>query len=725
MPDIVIENAAFRLAVGGDGLVHSLIVRDTGEECLDPGQEIALFTVTQPRPYNNEVKLAHPNKRTTWPCDPLRREGDELVAGFRTVPMVARIGLRIESDYVAFRLTGFDVAPEAYPGLTMTMPPVSELRLCQLPVRRRERFGEWLNVVWDDSAAVCVMAASPRERIDQESRPGCRVLFADARKETGLIGAEAVLIASQPERFLDAVDHMERDFGLPRGVQSRKGGLINASVYWTGDICPENVDRHIARCLQGGFRLMLIYYTAMFREADGYSYCGDYDYNERYPRGREDVAAVLERVKQAGITPGLHFLQTHIGLKSRYVTPHADARLGKKRLFTLMRAYEEGDDALYVAQDPAGSEMYPGCRILQFGGELLSYEGFESEPARRFTGVRRGACGTRPEDHPAGQIGGILDVSEFGATSCYIDQNTDLQDEIAGKIADCYDAGFRFCYMDGSEGASEPYECHVPGAQYRVIRRFAQPPLFTEGAAKAHFSWHFQAGANAFDIFPPAVFKAMIDKYPGAEAPAMRQDFTRLDFGWWGFWAPGEKDNGIQADMYEYGTSRAAGWDCPAAVQSSLERFERHPRTGDILKVMRRWEDVRATGWLSEEQKAALRQPGREHTLLVDEEGNYELAEWTRLTAPADISAYYIARKGMSCVVYWHERGEGELGLSMPPEDFTAADHLGGEPFRPESVNGYAFVPAGNKRYIMTPLSRERIQEIFAGAVLRNSKEQS
>ena len=57
-----------------------------------------------------------------------------------------------------------------------------------------------------------------------------------------------------------------------------------------------------------------------------------------------------------------------------------------------------------------------------------------------------------------------------------------------------------------------------------------------EGAAKAHFGWHMLSGSNAFDIFYPEEFKEKIDEYPAAEAPLMQRDFTRVHFGWWGFW---------------------------------------------------------------------------------------------------------------------------------------------------------------------------------------------
>ncbi|MBR4443161.1 MAG: hypothetical protein IKS52_07835 [Clostridia bacterium] len=717
MADIILENEFFRLIVGDNCIAKSLVIKRNNEECLAADEEIALFSVTQDRPFNNEVKLAHPNKRTTWQANSLRREGNKLFVSFEVVPVKAVIEICEAPSYITFRLAGFTVLPEDYGGLCMDLPPVAELRLCQLPVKHRANFGEWLNVVWDEKAAVNVLALSPHARIDQEKRSRCRILTADAVRDIRLVGCEAALIACPPDRLLDAIDALERDRDLPLGVASRRSAAINRSVYWTGDICLQNADEHIAFAKKGGFRLMLIYYTSMFRE-NGYSLCGDYDYNERYPNGREDVEALLSRIKAAGITPGLHFLQTHIGLKSRYVTPHADHRLGKICRFTLIRPLLDGDTELTVEENPAGAVMHPKRRVLQFGGELISYEAYTVEPPYRFTGITRGAYATEPETHPAGQTGSLLDISEFGAMSCYIDQNTSLQDEIAGKLADVYNLGFRFCYMDGSEGTNAPYEFHVPNAQYRVYSRFAEAPLFTEGAAKAHFSWHFQSGGNAFDIFPPAVFKQKIAQFPAEEAPRMRRDFTRLDFGWWGFWAPREKDNGIQADMYEYGTSRAAAWDCPATIQANLERFRAHPRVGDILEVMRRWEDVRERNWLTDAQKEDLKNLDQEHTLLVNERGDYELVRCDAVKAPENISAFAFERASARYVVYWHQTGAARLLLPLSPAQFTLSDRIGGEPIDTPAQDGGALLPASDKRYLKTALSRAEIERAFAAAAI-------
>ena len=716
--NIIFENSVMRLEINDKCVATSLKYKPTGEECLSKEAPMPLFSVTQKRPFNNEIKLIYMNKRTTYPANRVRLEGDRLIVGFELAPYEAVVEVKVCDKYFAFSLVDFIVHPDDYDYLKMTTPPVEEFRLLNLSVKPREKYGKWLNVVWDNNVAVNVLSASPYARIDSEERPNARILTADAVSNIKLRGCSAALIVSKTDELLDAVDSVERDFSLPLGVESRRSDWVNSSIFWTKKINPGNVDEYISYMKKGGFRLALIYYQAIFNEevdekGHGYLRCGDYDYRDTFPRGDKDLAEMLAKISAAGITPGLHVLHTHIGMNSRYVTPKADRRLNTTRRFTLAKPLGKDDTVLYVDENTLDTVMVPECRILKFGTELIKYKEYTTEPPYRFIGCERGHRNTDIIEHNVGEIGGILDVSEFSATSVYVDQNSDLQDEIADKISSIYNLGFKFIYFDGSEGTNAPYEFHVPNAQYRVYKKLSPAPLFCEGAAKSHFGWHMLSGANAFDIFPTNIFKKMIDKFPVKAAEVMQDDFTRVNFGWW------ELYSDTQPDTYEYGMSRATAWNCPATMMGTLESIKSNPRVDDVLEVLRRWNDAKAKHVFTEEEKLSMRNTSAEHTLIINENGEYELLPYEEISeigAP-DARAFVFERGGARYISIWHTTGEGNITLPVPKEKIKYLTEVCGEEIAVCGEDGSVTLPISSRKYIKTALSREEILSAF-----KNSK---
>lgn len=675
--DVTLENARFRLTVGGDALVKSLVLKSTGEELADAQAIEPLFTVTQERPFNNEVKLIHPNKRTTYFANRLRREGSRLVVGFEQIGYEAVVSVKATDAYLAFALDGFRGDKEVYKDLKMETPPAVSFRVVQVPVRNRANFGDWLNASWDEQAAVGVMATESTTDADHERRRGYRLLFGDLvanRKLRG--GSAALVVAAGREDFLDCVDALERDYNLPRGVAARRSPHVNASIYHGGGVMsPTNIDEHIAWARRGGFKYMTFpHQCVVFEDERGsWSTCGDYDWNtNHYPNGAADVKAVLAKIKAAGIRPGLHVLAPHIGLRTRYATPVADPRLNKRIRFTLASPVPaEGNvGEIAVLESTAGCPLaHAGARILQFGGELFSYTAYTTERPYRFTGVRRGAWATRAAAHPTAEVGGLLDMSEYGPPdSCYIDQSTDLQDEIAAKIARIWDCGFEYMYFDGAEGVSAPYNFQVSDAIWRCYKVLDPEPLFSEGAAKTHFGWHMLSGANAFDCFRPEDFKANIVRYPLSQAPLTWQDMTRVNFGWWGFYLPGQKlgrlgetKYGTQPDQWEFSEAKSIAVDCPATIIANLAQITKHPRSADIFEAMRRWETIRASGRLTAAEKRELADPKLEHHAYLRPDGEIEIVRITPVkTSDEAVKAYsFTSRDGRKRLLYWHQTGSG------------------------------------------------------------------
>lgn len=729
--DIVLENNTFRLIIGSNAVAKSMLLKNLNEECLVKGQNLPLFASTQERPYDNEVKLAHLNKRTTFQADTIYQKGNQLIIGFETIPYKAVVNYKITSHYIWFSLSDFIIDKKGYRIIKdyMTLPPTSVFTLLQLPVKKRTNFGEWLNVMWDDKAAVNILATDEFTQIDSKKKNGYQLMKADAVKDIKLKNTGVALIVCPSNKLLDHVAKVEEDFNLPKGVQSRKGKLINASYIWSSDISLQNADAYIQSAKDFGFRNILIYYPA-FVEGDGYWNLGDYIWKKStYPNGKADLVKVLSKIKDADITPGLHILHSHIGRLSSYIRPVPDYRLNLVRTFQLSKDLAKTDTTVYVEQNPEGSTTAKNCRILKVGNELLSYTAFTTSSPYRFTGCKRGVDGTNADAAARGTQIGILDVSEFLAQSVYVNQDNNLQDELADKIANIYDAGFQFIYFDGAEGVNPPFNYNVPRGMYRVYKKLKPEPLFSEGAARSHFSWHIQGGGNAFDVFQPEEQKEAVRLHQLHEAQRMKADFTRLNFGWLPYLLPNENTAGTQPDILEFVTSKAAGWDSPISLFGDLKAIAEHPRTKDNREIIKRWEDIRATGWLTEAQKKLLQNPDQEYTLLINGNGKYELQPYEQITNVAnnsrEIRAFIFRRKNEWNVVYWHVSGNKKILLPVQISNVSLYKDIEGDKEVTEAFPNKTDVllPVNDKKYIsFKNLTREQIVVAFSKATILNNE---
>lgn len=427
---------------------------------------------------------------------------------------------------------------------------------------------------------------------------------------------------------------------------------MDASIYWTCDINPSNVDEHIFYAEKGGLKKILIYYTAMCIE-DGYKYTGDYDLNEFFPNGFKDLEEMLNKIKKAGIIPGLHFLHSHIGIKSRYVTPKADHRLNHTRYLTLSKPLEIDDTVVYVEQNPEGTPLNPVFQVLKFDGEIIHYDSYTTEPPYCFKGCKRGYYNTDITTHSMGIIGGVLDISEFGAMSVYTDERTSLQDEVAEKIAKIYNTGFEFVYFDGSEGTNPPFEFYISYAQYKVYKKLKKEPLFCEGAAKTHFGWHMLSGGNAFDVFPTNLFKEKIAEFPMTAAPKTSNSFTSLNFGWW--------------------------------------RFE------ELLKN-------------TQQEYILILNEDNEYELTPYYRINNVAMGDSRMTA------FYFERNGKTYVVCWHTLGEGKIFVPFLNDKFTYTQQVGGKTIDVKREKEGIILPLSKRSYFSSELSKKELIEIFENA---------
>ena len=709
--DVVIENAAVRLVIGADGAARSLIHKSTGEECLAAEVRTPICAITQYRPYDNENFLIYPAKPRVFPACRVERRGDRLYVGFEDTYDIAVIRLDIEDDYIGFSLERVDYRIEAYGVKRQT--EIDEFALLRLPLRPRAHFGEWLNVVWDDRVAVNLLGTHPGTRIDAFPTAEATTLYAGLDAQGGLFGPGAARVVSSREGLLPAIGQIERDYDLPRGVESRRDGSYRCSYYSLRGVTPENIDAHIEYARRGGFRTMMVYYVDFARS------CGHYGWREEYPGGMEDLRYVTDRIRAAGMIPGLHFHYSKVGVNDPYINGgHPDTRMNSVCELVLAEPAGAADTVLVVEGNTQGLRREEGRRLLHLGDELISYADCTTRPPYMLTGCRRGLHNSQPAAHAAGSRARLLDVDDW-PLFVRIDQNTGIQREIAGRLGRIYaEAGFRFVYFDGAEDVPMPYWYNVSRSQSVVYDALRPAPLFAEGALKSHFGWHILSRGNAFDIFPPEYIRPAMKKYTLRCAARNAEDFTAVDFGWVNYLAPGGATIGMQPDMYEYIYCKALAWDAPVSLVGNLEELRRHPRTEDNLRVMERWERAKLADAFTPEQKERLKDPDREFFLFEDSQGRFELYPCRQLT-PNDesgVRAFLFRRGTKSCILYWHTSGEDQLRLTLPASRPTLTDDRGRRiAFRREGR--LCLLPAAGRAVLELDLPEEEAERLFLGAV--------
>ncbi len=727
---MVIENEQMRLVIAPDGTAKSLFHRPTNEECLMQNAKTPVFSMVVDidySPYDDVFKSnVIPMGEREFTPDSVYREGDQLIAHFDIIEVDAVIGLDIQPQYIQFEVEDFvnkrstiNLAGNGNINPNIS-PRVDEMWFLRLPVRNRSHYGEWLNVMWDHQLAVNILATDPYARIKSDKRNGYRILKAGMISEVKSKGVGAGLITTSADNLLDHIARVEEDFNLPHGVKNRRAETADLSTYWAGNIHPDNVDEHIEYAKKGGFRTFYVYYTAFSKTP------GHYEWPEAYPNGIENLQKVVEKIKNADMAPGVHVHYNKVRKNDPYVLPPPDHRLNLRRDFTLAAPLDKNDTTVFVEENPDGVTLEDGRRILKIGDELISYSDYTTKRPYKFTGCSRGALDTRPLSHPKGDKFGLLDTDDWHIF-VRLDQQTSIQEEVAGRVAEFYQkAGFEFIYFDGAEDVHSPHWFNTAKAQWEVYKRLDPEPIFAAGSVQSHFSWHMLSRGNHYDShnWPPKELKQAIRDFPGNAAPLMADNFTASTFGRYRYFVPDENSIGMQPDMFEYLTSRAAAWGSPWILKSRVEAFEAHPRTSDNLEVIRRWEEAKAEDWLTEEQKQMLRDWEQEHILLVNEKEEFELVPYDQIknVAKGEVRAFIFERQDDLYVVYWHIKGDKNMELPLKPENITLLEDIGEQTEVQAGKNEDSVVlPVSRRRYVKTnQLSREELISAFQNATIFN-----
>jgi hypothetical protein len=732
---VVLQTQDLRLEIGADGLVKSLTAKATGIEYLYTAAPMPIASVYRggqmavgSQVDYGEFEVPAYRGGQCFGASAAALAGDTLTVRFAQANVTATYRVTAKPHYLAFQL------------LSLEGDPIDRLDLVQLRIRRLPFLGPWINVAYDDRFGVCLCAGNIQTNAGMSQHPEQVEMRAMATREVALEGATAVLFGcpDPKDRFLDVMEVVERDFGMPAGAKNRRSPVQKYSYLWCSPT-PGDIDQYIAVAKRAGFRMILFSYTGFTQGA------GHFRFNQKFPNGLADLKIVADRIRAAGLAVGMHIHYSKADRTDPYVTPVPDDRLRKTRTFLLSAAVDEETDTLTVRENPAGCTRDKDRRILKIGKELVAYRDYTTQPPYQFTGCERGHLKTAASAHRAGDIAGLLDVDDW-VKFIRFDQDTNIQDEAARRLAEIINASgpYDMLYFDGAEDVHDPFWYHVANAQYRVYRLLDPAPPVCEAAMSGHFSWHIMSRGCAYDLVDGHL-KSFCREISCRTAPIRAQDFTRIEFGWIAHFR-----SDLTPDVLEYVLSRGAAWDCPFSMRLTLADLAAHRRAQDCFDTIKTWEDARIAGRLTEAQRTMLKtldpkehryvkvwhavfapqwieawskRPfhDQEHHLFLNERGEYELVPIREVPVVAGgrVKAFLFHRAAQpddTYVVLWANQDELSLSLPMSPERLTVVHPFGTQlPF--EKTESALVVPIGNRRYLrLAGIGTEQATQILKDA---------
>ena len=175
-----------------------------------------------------------------------------LRVGFEDTGITARAVLKLHPSHFELQAVGLEGKGRE---------DVTRWVFANVPVGIRTNIGDWLNVAWDDQAAVALLALE--ERTDAAGSP---VLRASTIRKLGLDAGKAALIACPRSRVLEVIHQVEKEHGLPAPTLGGQWAKTSAEVRRSWMITGLTAAREPA-----AFQAQRVFQTARPRR----SACGD------------------------------------------------------------------------------------------------------------------------------------------------------------------------------------------------------------------------------------------------------------------------------------------------------------------------------------------------------------------------------------------------------------------------------------------------------------------
>lgn len=596
---VVIETSTFRYVIAPDGTNREFVDKKSGVDYL------AKSTVSS-------CGWARKNG-SDHAVRSITRKGNSLYLEFAWRDVSAVVDIQTHDRFVVFELKSVSNDVES---VTFMNVPLT------LKGKPNEPF------------AACAYSLNLITRVDQ--LPALQTaLQASCHPKYGMVGAKAAMIGAPMDGILDTLkETVSLAEGMPLskvgGPWAREVPFNHGSYLFNfGTLTESTVDDWIAMAKSLGV-------TQIDNHGGSANFFrfGDFELNrEKWPEGWETYKRIVKKLHENGIGSIFHTYAFFIDKQSKYVTPVPDGRLDAFRTFTLASPVSADATEITVNESTKGMHTTTGffvhnSVVLHIGDELVTFAGVTQEPPYRFTGLTRGALGTKAAAHDRGANARHLKEC-FGLF--VPNPESSLFEEIAANHARVIDeCGFDGMYLDAIDGCSilrGGEETWYWGDKFLIeIQKRLKKPVGVEASAMWHHFWQYRTRWQAWD-YPVRGQKRFIDIHADGVNGGL---LLPLHLGWWNFqtFNPPQVEP-TYPDVIEYLGAKLIGWDAGISLTGAIDRTSLttvplYRRTVDILRTS---EELRHAGYFSEQVKARLREPGKDYTLVTDDSGKKRFRE--------------------------------------------------------------------------------------------------
>lgn len=479
-----------------------------------------------------------------------------------------------------------------------------------------------------EAFGACALSLNLSTRVD--ALPALqRELKASCEKKFGMLGAKVAIVAAPMAKMLPALQQaLSTASELPvckvAGPWAREIPFNHGSYLFNfGSLVETNVDDWIGMVRSLGF-------TQIDNHGGGSGFFrfGDMELNRaKWPQGWESQRRIVEKLHAAGIGSIFHTYAFFIDKQSKYVTPVPDPRLDAFRTFTLAEPLTADATEIVVNESTAEMKTVTGffeqnSIVLHLGDELVTFGGASKAAPWKFTGVKRGAHGTKAAAHDRGAPARHL-KEMFGLFVPNVE--TTLFEEIAANHAAVVNhCGFDGLYLDAIDGSSilrGNEEVWYWADKFVVeIQKRLKKPAGMEMSSMGHHFWQYRTRWQAWD-FPRRGQKRFIDQHAADVNGGL---LLPLHLGWWGFWAfdPPQIEPSYP-DVIEHLGARLIGWDAGISLTAGVNRdaLKKTPLFQRAVDTLRACEELRHANVFDEAAKARLRDPASEFALTKNAAG--------------------------------------------------------------------------------------------------------